>query len=202
MSRRTIVYSDNDDDSDDADIESDDDEEEAWSDVEEDDGRPKCPKVRKAQKKKQKPDKIRREPRPHKPKKGRIKEEKKRVSNAITFRGDPDCVWIEKPHPQAKKPVCIGKPEVWCTVSTFSFSNVKLFVIISLNLWTKLQSRQELCESLPYFRSYQSGTYHNGGVMRGYLMDGCAGPRDFANGRIVISHRYVRMKNYLKLCSI
>lgn len=27
--------------------------------------------------------------------------------------------------------------------------------------------------------------------MRGYLADGCAGPRDFMNGRIVISHRYI-----------
>lgn len=89
---------------------------------------------------------------------------KKRISNAVTFRGDLDCVWVERPHPQAHKPMCIGRPEVWCT------------------------NRQELCESLPYFRSYQSGTYHSGGVMRGYLADGCAGPRDFMNGRVVISH--------------
>ena len=30
--------------------------------------------------------------------------------------------------------------------------------------------------------------------MRGYLADGCAGPRDFMNGRIVISHRYVSIQ--------
>jgi len=41
---------------------------------------------------------------------------KKRVSNAVTFRGDLDCVWVERPHPQAHKPMCIGDPEVWCTV--------------------------------------------------------------------------------------
>lgn len=41
---------------------------------------------------------------------------KKRISNAVTFRGDPDCVWVERPHPQAHKPMCIGSPEVWCTV--------------------------------------------------------------------------------------
>ena len=29
--------------------------------------------------------------------------------------------------------------------------------------------------------------------MRGYLADGCAGPRDFMNGRVVISHRYVSL---------
>ena len=44
------------------------------------------------------------------------KESKKRVSNAVTYRGDPNRVWIERPHPQADKPLCIGTPEVWCTV--------------------------------------------------------------------------------------
>lgn len=34
------------------------------------------------------------------------------------------------------------------------------------------QTRQELCESLPYFRSYQSGVYHRRGGVFGYLLDG------------------------------
>ena len=33
--------------------------------------------------------------------------------------------------------------------------------------------------------------------MRGYLADGCAGPRDFMNGRIVISHRYVTIQEMI-----
>lgn len=33
--------------------------------------------------------------------------------------------------------------------------------------------------------------------MRGYLTDSCAGPRDFMNGRIVISHRYVQNQEVL-----
>lgn len=41
---------------------------------------------------------------------------KQRISNALTYRGDPGCVWIERPHPQAHKPICTGAPEVWCTV--------------------------------------------------------------------------------------
>ena len=41
---------------------------------------------------------------------------KKRISNAVTHRGDPNCVWVERPHPQMGKPLCIGTPEVWCTV--------------------------------------------------------------------------------------
>lgn len=49
--------------------------------------------------------------REHKP-----KESKKWVSNAVTYRGDPNRVWTERPHPQAGKPLCIGTPEVWCTV--------------------------------------------------------------------------------------
>lgn len=41
---------------------------------------------------------------------------KKRISNAVTFRGDKEVVWIERPHPQQNKPLCRGTPEVWCTV--------------------------------------------------------------------------------------
>ena len=37
--------------------------------------------------------------------------------------------------------------------------------------------------------------------MRGYLADGCAGPRDFMNGRIVISHRCVLLIFKLKISS-
>ena len=33
-------------------------------------------------------------------------------------------------------------------------------------------SRQEVCESLAHFRSYQSGVYHSGGVAHGYLLSG------------------------------
>ncbi|KAK6343020.1 hypothetical protein TWF718_008398 [Orbilia javanica] len=63
-----------------------------------------------------------------------------------------------------EKPPSIGKPEVWC------------------------DTRQELCESLPSFRSYQGGCYASKGFGRGYLFDGHASERDYMDGSIIISH--------------
>ncbi|CAG8598750.1 4031_t:CDS:2, partial [Scutellospora calospora] len=40
------------------------------------------------------------------------------------------------------------------------------------------QTRQELCESVPYFRNWQSGVYFKEGVTYGYLVDGYGAMRD------------------------
>ncbi|MBW0524539.1 hypothetical protein O181_064254 [Austropuccinia psidii MF-1] len=52
------------------------------------------------------------------------------------------------------------------------------------------ENRQELCESLPYFRSYHGGHYISKGRTLGYLLDGSPAPRDvFADsGKVIISH--------------
>ncbi|SCZ89985.1 BZ3500_MvSof-1268-A1-R1_Chr1-3g01707 [Microbotryum saponariae] len=52
------------------------------------------------------------------------------------------------------------------------------------------QSRQELCEALPYFRAYQGGHYDLGERCIGYLLDGYPAPGDRceAKGKIIISH--------------
>ena len=34
------------------------------------------------------------------------------------------------------------------------------------------QTRQELCEGLEYFRSWEGGVYQSKGIARGYLLDG------------------------------
>ncbi|KAG0136625.1 hypothetical protein HOY82DRAFT_50336 [Tuber indicum] len=65
---------------------------------------------------------------------------------------------------QKNKPPGIRKPEVWC------------------------ETRQELCESLPYYRSYQAGCYGHDGLVHGYLLDGFASPRDYISSKVVISH--------------
>lgn len=77
------------------------------------------------------------------------------------------------------RPLPIGKPRVWA------------------------ESRQELCESLPYFRSYQAGIYCHHNVYKpfcalhksvteqvamGYLLDGFGSARDYIGCRVVISH--------------
>ncbi|KAJ6257539.1 hypothetical protein Dda_7324 [Drechslerella dactyloides] len=62
------------------------------------------------------------------------------------------------------KPPATGKPEVWC------------------------DTRQELCETLPSFRSYQGGCYASKGFVRGYLIDGHASERDYIDASIIITH--------------
>ncbi|EIW66506.1 hypothetical protein TREMEDRAFT_74716 [Tremella mesenterica DSM 1558] len=52
------------------------------------------------------------------------------------------------------------------------------------------ESRQELCETLPYYRAYQSGLYMHAKMGYGYLLDGFGAPRDIwaHEGRVIISH--------------
>ncbi|PPQ68046.1 hypothetical protein CVT25_014507 [Psilocybe cyanescens] len=55
-------------------------------------------------------------------------------------------------------------------------------------LWA--ESRQEICESFDWFRSYQGGVYHAHNVAKGYLLGGFPARRDrFEHGgRLIISH--------------
>ncbi|KAL7419440.1 hypothetical protein Q5752_006278 [Cryptotrichosporon argae] len=52
------------------------------------------------------------------------------------------------------------------------------------------ESRQELCEALPYYRAFQSGLYMYKRVPFGYLLDGFSAPRDVwaHDGRVIVSH--------------
>ncbi|WWC99165.1 hypothetical protein V866_006060 [Kwoniella sp. B9012] len=52
------------------------------------------------------------------------------------------------------------------------------------------ESRQELCEALPYYRSFQSGLYMHKKVAYGYLLEAFPAPRDIwaHKGRVIISH--------------
>ncbi|KJA27878.1 hypothetical protein HYPSUDRAFT_62915 [Hypholoma sublateritium FD-334 SS-4] len=52
------------------------------------------------------------------------------------------------------------------------------------------QSRQEVCESFDWFRSYQGGVYHVNEMAKGYLLSGFPSSRDrFEHGgRLIISH--------------
>ncbi|KAJ7769940.1 hypothetical protein B0H16DRAFT_1776905 [Mycena metata] len=52
------------------------------------------------------------------------------------------------------------------------------------------ESRQEICETLPYFRSFHGGVYQNGGVAKGYLLGGFGSEGDcfLHGGRLIISH--------------
>ncbi|KAI0036934.1 hypothetical protein K488DRAFT_40180 [Vararia minispora EC-137] len=52
------------------------------------------------------------------------------------------------------------------------------------------QSRQEVCESLEYFKSYQSGVYYVNDVAQGYLLGAYSSSRDMFHhdGRLIVSH--------------
>ncbi|KAG1812407.1 uncharacterized protein BJ212DRAFT_1276580 [Suillus subaureus] len=52
------------------------------------------------------------------------------------------------------------------------------------------ESRQEVCESFDYFRSYQSGVYSLKDIVKGYLLGGSPASRDIfhCGGRLIISH--------------
>ncbi|WWC68776.1 uncharacterized protein I206_102711 [Kwoniella pini CBS 10737] len=52
------------------------------------------------------------------------------------------------------------------------------------------ETRQELCEALPYYRSFQSGIYMHKKIAFGYLLEAFPAPRDIwaYQGRVIISH--------------
>ncbi|KAF2743310.1 hypothetical protein M011DRAFT_529213 [Sporormia fimetaria CBS 119925] len=62
----------------------------------------------------------------------------------------------------APKPKPTRRPEVWA------------------------ETRQEVCETLPYFRSYHGGTYSTGGYVRGVMQDKGAFSRDYTDSNVVI----------------
>jgi alkylated DNA repair dioxygenase AlkB len=61
------------------------------------------------------------------------------------------------------KPEPSGQPEVWA------------------------DGRQELCETLHYYRAYQSACYSTGGFVRGFMFDKVAHSRDYMDDNVVIS---------------
>jgi len=64
---------------------------------------------------------------------------------------------------QADKPEPYGEPPVWA------------------------DKRQSLCETLPYYKAYQSGAYITGGIVRAFMCDKEVGPRDKFDEEIMIA---------------
>ncbi|ESZ95165.1 hypothetical protein SBOR_4465 [Sclerotinia borealis F-4128] len=48
-------------------------------------------------------------------------------------------------------------------------------------------TRQGLCETLPYYRAYQSGAYQHDGLIHGFMMDKEVGPHDVFSSKVYIS---------------
>ncbi|KAJ7905907.1 2OG-Fe(II) oxygenase superfamily-domain-containing protein [Mycena leptocephala] len=96
-------------------------------------------------------------------------------------------------------------PENWLTLPAIETTNesdeLPVFVLTEARnipkptlqsfppMWAK--ARQEVCESLEWFRSYQGGVYQNNGTVKGYFLSAfSASMRDCfeCGGKIIISH--------------
>ncbi|KAH9176545.1 hypothetical protein EDB89DRAFT_1846188 [Lactarius sanguifluus] len=64
----------------------------------------------------------------------------------------------------------------------------KQLLLVQPPIWA--QSRQEVCESLDSFRSFQGGVYHIHDIVKGYLLGGHSSSRDLFchSGKLIISH--------------
>lgn len=67
-------------------------------------------------------------------------------------------------HTDSEKPNPVGSPSVWA------------------------DGRQALCETLPYFRAYQSGSYCSGGFAQSFMFDKDSHERDYIDSEVVLSH--------------
>jgi len=65
--------------------------------------------------------------------------------------------------PLASKPETVGKPEIWAP------------------------GRQELCETLPYFKSAHSGCYANDGTIYGFMFDSTSVGREYMDSDVMIA---------------
>ncbi|EAU91450.2 hypothetical protein CC1G_01939 [Coprinopsis cinerea okayama7 len=77
------------------------------------------------------------------------------------------------------------------TVSTSTSStskSIKASLLSFPPIWA--QTRQEVCETFEWFRSYQGGVYFSNDIVKGYMLGGFGAKRDiFAHGgRLIISH--------------
>ncbi|KAI6119319.1 hypothetical protein EDD16DRAFT_1791069 [Pisolithus croceorrhizus] len=61
------------------------------------------------------------------------------------------------------------------------------------------ESRQEICECLEYFRSYQGGVYSKNDIVKGYLLGAFAASRDLFHhdGKFIISHGGGKSENFV-----
>lgn len=80
----------------------------------------------------------------------------------VSCTGRPKAVQPYYVDVQEGKPAPFGKPPVWA------------------------EKRQQLCETLPYYRAYQSGAYSDNGVVKGFMIDKEVGVRDKFTSEIVI----------------
>ena len=95
----------------------------------------------------------------------------------------PEAHKLNPPVPYELKPMPVGAPEVWAEVSSLC--------CYCLSAEKHRQGRQALCETLPYYRSYQSSAYVKNGLAYALLVDRDCGSRDYMDGEVVITRMWV-----------
>ena len=104
-----------------------------------------------------------------------------RPKAAATAKVAVKCEEDSRPEPR-------GQPEVWAEVPTMF-----LYTRYASVMLTMLQERQALCESLPYYQSYQSSAYTWGsskdfaGYAYGYLLDNDNEEYGYMDEKVVIT---------------
>lgn len=73
-----------------------------------------------------------------------------------------------------------GDPQVWSEVCSLEYITISHELMLSKN-------RADLCESLPYFNSYQGSSYTKNGTVRAKLLDHDCGERQYMDEEIVIT---------------
>ncbi|GAB7328175.1 hypothetical protein MBLNU13_g00202t1 [Cladosporium sp. NU13] len=91
---------------------------------------------------------------------------------------DPDLLKLSRRlahrEPLEKKPASRGKPEVWAP------------------------GRQELCETLPYYKSAHSGCYSNGLTIYSFMFDSAGVGREYMDSDVIIARMGGHMESDLK----
>ena len=119
------------------------------------------------------------------------------ISTASESRHDFDSISPQAITPQGEVPVLppstvasekvslrpFGQPEIWAEVKQPDNSSGSY----KLKVFFLFQERQNLCEALPYYRAFQSGSYTNGNLAYGFLLDKDAGERSYMDEEIVIT---------------
>lgn len=118
-------------------------------------------------------------------KKGTNKDRGKATDKEVEAAGSD--VSIQEPEAVEDKP----KPKPSGEIPVWSEARLLLMPHCQPNTDCFVQSRQALCEALPYYRAYQSGPYHTDGVCRGSLLDKAGGDRDYLGAEVAITRVYV-----------
>ncbi|TAQ86624.1 hypothetical protein B7494_g5055 [Chlorociboria aeruginascens] len=102
---------------------------------------------------------------------------RKRRATAATNQDAPNA------KSRSEKGASKGTKEVLAEIDTYQYDKPEPYG--QPPIWS--DKRQGLCETLPWYRAYQSGAYQHDGIAMGFLCDKEVGPRDRFDEQIIIT---------------